>query len=103
MSENYLDTVGDVALVVGDVLSDGLEAGADLLDEIGPDVVELADAAVVTAVVSGRIGFRLLSRTLRFVGHHPKQALIGIVVIAAIGAVASYVCSNSERFSSSEA
>ena len=34
-----------------------LELGADLLDDVGPDVLELADAAVVTAVASGRIGF----------------------------------------------
>lgn len=101
MSDNHMDTVGDVAVVVGDVVSGGLDMGADLLDEIGPDLVDLADAAAVTAVASGRIGFRLLSRTLRLVGRHPKQALIAVVVIAVAGAVASYVCSNSDRTSNS--
>ena len=99
MSDNYLDAVSDVAVVVGDVVTDGLATGADLLDEIGPDLVDLADAAAITAVASGRIGFRLLSRTLGFVGRHPKQVLVGLVVIAAIGAVASFVCSNSDRTS----
>jgi hypothetical protein len=102
MSDSYLDTVGDVAIVVGDVLSDSLDTGADLLDEIGPDLVDLADAAAVTAVASGRIGFRLLSRLLRLIGRHPKKALIALVLIAAAGAVASVVCSNSDRNSNAE-
>lgn len=94
MSDNYLDSVSDVTIVVGEVVSEGLDIGADLLDEVGPDLVDLADAAAVAAVASGRIGFRLLSRVFRFMGRHPKQALIGIVVIAVVGAVASYVCSD---------
>jgi hypothetical protein len=99
MSDNYLDTAGDVAVVVSDVVLDGLDTGAALLDEIGPDLVDLADAAAVTAVASGRIGFRLLSRTLRFLGRHPKQAVIGLLVVAVVGAVASVACSNSDRTS----
>jgi len=97
MSDNYLHAVGDVASVVGDVVVDGLDTGADLLDEVGPDLVDLADAAAVAAVASGRIGFRLLSRVIRLVRRHPKHAFVVVFVIAVVGAVASNVCSNSDR------
>lgn len=95
--------VEGVANVLGDAIAAPLELGADLLDDIGPDVIELADAAVVTAVASGRIGLRVLSRTIGFIGRHPKKVLVGLVVVAATAAVMSYVCSNSDSNSSADA
>ena len=94
-SSAALDTVGDVAQVLGDAIAAPLELGAELLDDVGPDLVDLADAAAATAVASSRLGFRLLAATFSFVGRHPKKALAFVVVVAVIGAVSSYVCANS--------
>ncbi len=91
-----MDTVGEAAQLLGDVISAPLELGADLLDDVGPDVLELADAAAVTAVASGRLVFRLLSRTIGFIGRHPKQVLTGLVIVAAVAAVLCYSRSNSD-------
>jgi len=101
-SSAALETVGDVAQVLGEAIAAPLELGADILDDIGPDVVDIADAAVVTAVASGRLGLRVLSRTISFIGRNPKKALAGLVVVAVVAAVLSYVCSNSDRTASGD-
>ena len=69
------------------VAVDMVDAVGDAGD-VGDDLVELAEVAVSAAAVTGRLGFRVLRRTIRFIAGHPREALIGAVVVTvAVGAI----------------
>ena len=41
-----------------------------------------ADAAIDTVAATGRIGVRIVTRTVRFVARHPREVLIGVGLVA---------------------
>ena len=75
-----VETVDDVTQVVG----------GDLIDDITPELGEIAGAAVTTVAATGRIGIRIVASIIRFVFRRPKEVLIGLVVVAAVMGVVSY-------------
>lgn len=91
-----LATVEDVAQAVGDVIAVPIDVGGDLIDDITPELGEIADAAVSTVAATGRVGVRLATRTVRFIARRPKEVMIGLVVVATALAVLSYLKSRSD-------
>lgn len=66
-----------------DGVSDAFDVVADLTD----DVDDIADAAIEAVAATGRVGVRLVTRTVRFVGRHPRQVLIAVGLVALAVAV----------------
>jgi hypothetical protein len=81
------------------VAVDTIETAGDAVGDITHDVADLAEAAVSVAAVTGRVGFRVVTRTIRFVARHPREVLAGIVVVTvavtAIKVVRSFSTSRS--------
>lgn len=74
---------------------DTVDATADVVGDVGDDLVELAEVAVSAAAVTGRLGFRVLRRTVRFIARHPREALVGAVVVTVAVAAIKMVRSRS--------
>jgi hypothetical protein len=68
---------------------------SDVVGEVGDDLAELAEVAVSAAAVTGRLGFRVLRRTVRFIARHPREALVGAVVVTVAVAAIKMVRSRS--------
>jgi len=77
------------------VAIDTVDATADVVGEVGDDLAELAEVAVSAAAVTGRLGFRVLRRTVRFIARHPREALVGAVVVTIAVAAIKMVRSRS--------
>ena len=77
------------------VAIDTVDAPADVVGEVGDDLAELAEVAVSAAAVTGRLGFRVLRRTVRFIARHPRAALVGAVVVTVAVAAIKMVRSRS--------
>jgi hypothetical protein len=71
-----------------------LDETGDLLFDTAEGLVDIADAAADAAVATGRLGTRIITRTVRLVARHPKKILIGVVLIAAVVGVLNYLNSN---------
>jgi hypothetical protein len=84
MSRNNTQVAVDVVDTVGDAV-----------DEIADDIADLAEVAVSAATVTGRVGFRIISRTVRFVARHPREVLAGVVVVTVAVAAIRLVRSRS--------
>lgn len=82
--DSLMDVVGAIPLD---------EAG-DLLLETAEGLVDIADAAADAAVATGRLGTRIITRTVRLVARHPRKILVGVVLVAAVAGVMSYLKSN---------
>lgn len=67
-----------------------VDSAVDAMGELAGDVGELAVDVVDAAAATTRVGLRLAARTIRFVARHPKGVLVGLVVLVALGAAASY-------------
>lgn len=77
------------------VAIDTVDATADVVADVGDDLAELAEVAVSAAAVTGRLGFRALRRTVRFIARHPREALVGAVVVTVAVAAIKMVRSRS--------
>lgn len=76
---------------------DMVDAAGDVGDvgDVGDDLVDLAEVAVSAAAVTGRLGFRMVRRTVRFIARHPREALVGAVVVTVAVAAIKLVRSRS--------
>jgi hypothetical protein len=83
------------------VAADAVDTVGDAFGDITHDLADLAEAAVAVAAVSGRVGLRIVSRTVRLLARHPREALAGIVVVTVMVAAIKLVRSSSTSRSSS--
>jgi len=67
---------------VTDALGAVISTGGDVLADITPAIEDVADAAIDTVAATGRVGVRIVTRTVRFVARHPREVLVGIGLIA---------------------
>lgn len=76
---------------LGDVVSDGAELAADVVDGL----TDVAEVAIDTVASTGRVGVRIVGRTFRFIARRPREVLAVVVIVAAVVAVLGCLKSNS--------
>ena len=77
------------------VTIDTMEAAGDAVGDVADDIADLAEVAVSAAAVTGRLGFRMVRRTVRFIARHPREVLVGAVVVTVAVAAIKLVRSRS--------
>ena len=77
------------------VAVDTVDMVGDAVGDITHDVADLAEAAVAVVAVTGRVGLRVVGRTIRFVARHPRDVLAGIVLVTVAMAAVKFVRSRS--------
>lgn len=77
------------------VAIDAVDAAGDAVGDVAEDLVDLTEVAVSSAAVAGRVGFRIIRRTIRFVARHPREVLAGVVVVSVAVAATKFMRSRS--------
>jgi hypothetical protein len=78
--------LNDMSDAVGSMVS----GGGDIIADLAPDLEDIADAAIDTVAATGRIGVRLVTRSIRFVARHPREVLVTAGLVAMTLAIAGY-------------